>query len=106
MNHILFNLLKNASYFIKKAGEGNIKIWTGTQGPTIELHFKDTGTGIEPQVLKHIFTPFYITQDNGTGVGLSFCKNVIQSFNGDIVCRSEVSRYTEFVLTFPKEMKM
>jgi len=102
MSHVLFNLLKNAAYFVRKAGKGKIELWTEIQGNLNQLHFKDTGMGIEPTVLKNIFTPFYTTVRSGTGVGLSFCKKVMQSFDGDISCHSKASIYTEFVLTFPK----
>ncbi|GAL32100.1 sensor histidine kinase CqsS [Vibrio maritimus] len=63
---------------------------------------KDTGQGIEPQLIKNIFEDFYTTGKNGTfGLGLSFCKKVMKSFGGSIVCRSEFGEWTEFELIFP-----
>ena len=63
------------------------------------LHFRDNGYGIKPDILKKIFEDFYSTA--GIGIGLSFCKNVMDKINGTIVCHSEFGKYTEFILIFP-----
>lgn len=101
MVHVLFNLLKNALYFIAKAEKGEILIWISCQNGMHCLHFKDTGTGIPSQSLPHIFDRFYSTTNTGTGIGLSFCKMVMESFGGGITCNSIYGEYTEFVLCFP-----
>ena len=64
------------------------------------LHFKDTGTGVKAELLPNLFDRFYTT--TGTGVGLAFCKQVINSFNGEIRCETEPNQYTEFILQFPQ----
>lgn len=102
--HVLFNLLKNALYFLAQAEQGEIRIWTerGTAG-VHRLHFRDTGPGIHPDVLPRIFERFYsaMPRGQGTGIGLAFASLVMESFGGDIQCYSAVGRYTEFVMTFP-----
>lgn len=65
------------------------------------LYFKDTSTGIAPEVLPHIFESFYSKTARGTGVGLAFCKSTMREFGGDIVCESVEGEFTTFVLTFP-----
>lgn len=100
--HILFNLIKNALYFMKRAGKGSIQIWTEKGIRNNVLHFKDTGTGISPDILPHVFDQFFSTESNGAGIGLAFCKLVMQSMDGTIECFSVVGEYTEFVLTFPQ----
>ncbi|HEX5338208.1 MAG TPA: HAMP domain-containing sensor histidine kinase [Gallionella sp.] len=104
--HVLFNLLKNSLYYIAKADKGDISIrlQTAPQGNT--LVFRDTGTGIPPEVLPHIFTRFYSWVPDrdtglGTGIGLAFCRDVMHSFGGTIKCESRLGEYTEFSLTFP-----
>ncbi|MFA6037834.1 MAG: PAS domain-containing sensor histidine kinase [Legionellales bacterium] len=99
--HVLFNLIKNALYFVKRAGKGSIQIWLEHGKDANILHFKDTGTGIPHDILPHIFDQFFSTESNGTGIGLAFCKFVMQSMDGDIECFSVEGEYTEFVLTFP-----
>lgn len=99
--HVLFNLIKNALYFIDSAGKGSITIWTEKMDTMNYLHFKDTGTGIEDDVLPNIFKKFYSRRYHGVGLGLAFCKQIMQKFGGDIVCRSAPREYTEFILSFP-----
>jgi len=106
--HILFNLIKNALYFIHKAGKGKITIKTAQGLQFNTLCFKDTGPGIAKKHLKHIFDGFFTQRSHqGTGIGLAFCKMVMQAHGGNIHCQSEKGHYTEFILSFPivKEKK-
>lgn len=104
--HVLFNLLKNAVYHITKAGKGNISIRLETAPEGGKLIFRDTGPGIPPSVLPHIFTRFYTWSwrgdgGSGAGIGLAYCRSVMEAFGGSIVCESKQGEFTEFVLTFP-----
>lgn len=101
MIHVIFNLLKNALYYLKVAGKGEIKIWLEPGAEYNMLHFKDTGTGITPEILPHIFERFFSHTLHGTGIGLAFCKMTMQNFGGDISCKSVVGEFTEFNLKFP-----
>lgn len=103
--HVLFNLLKNAIYYVKSANKGHIKIWLTSNNKFNTLHFKDTGTGISETILLHIFDPFFTKTDHGTGIGLTFCKSVMESYGGEIECVSKVGEFTEFVLNFPIQNK-
>ncbi len=101
--HVIMNLLKNAIFYILKAGKGEITIWLEQHNEFNEIHFKDTGAGISPHVLPRIFDSFFTTESStGTGVGLAFSKMVMQSHQGKIDCLSEQGEYTEFILSFPK----
>ncbi|MCX7124077.1 MAG: ATP-binding protein [Gammaproteobacteria bacterium] len=101
--HIIFNLLKNAIYFVRSKGKGgSIKIWCEQQQDQNVLHFKDTGMGVSPESLPNIFNSFYTNTRHGTGVGLAFCKMIIESFGGNISCESVQGKYTHFMLCFPK----
>lgn len=99
--HIIFNLLKNALYYIKVAGKGEIKIWLEHGEKENLLHFKDTGQGVSDAILPNIFDRFFSQTQHGAGIGLAFCKAVMHSFDGDITCQSKEGEYTEFVLSFP-----
>lgn len=101
INHVLFNLLKNAIYFIEKSGKGEIYISYKNQVKCNELVFKDTAFGIAKENLKKIFTPFFTTENHGSGLGLAFCQTVMREFGGDIVCESKLGEYTVFILKFP-----
>jgi signal transduction histidine kinase len=102
MTHILFNLLKNAVYYVRAARKGEILIWLESSEGENLLYFKDTGQGISAKILSRIFERFFSATRHGTGIGLAFCKMAMRSLGGDIICRSEEGKYTEFVLTFPK----
>lgn len=99
--HVLFNLIKNALYFIDAAGKGKIHV-SSRRGERINfLYFKDTGPGISAENLLRIFDRFYSRRYHGVGLGLAFCKIVMEKFGGDIKCDSVEGEYTEFVLSFP-----
>jgi PAS domain S-box-containing protein len=104
MVHILFNLLKNAFYFIGRCKRDNKKIslWIDYTEQDNVLHFKDTGLGVPANILPHLFDRFFTTTSNGTGLGLAFCKMVMIAFNGSIECESKEGEFTEFILRFPK----
>lgn len=107
MVHVIFNLLKNALRHIAIAGKGTISIRLEAAPLEVRLVFLDTSTGIPAEVLPHIFTRYYAWPKHGegvveaTGIGLSFCREVVQAFHGKIECRSRLNEYTEFVIKFP-----
>jgi len=98
--HSLFNLIKNSLHSVIKAGKGNISISTDGSQKTIRV--RDTGLGIEKADQRRIFEHFYSSKtiDQGSGIGLSFCKRVMDSLDGKIRCESQFGIYTEFSLIF------
>lgn len=104
MQHVLFNLIKNALYAIATAQKGNIHIWVEEDDKYHILHFRDTGKGMGPKQLSRLFEHFYTTTFMGTGIGLSFCKLVMDRFHGYICCDSKIGEYTHFRLYFPKKL--
>jgi signal transduction histidine kinase len=102
--HIMFNLIKNALYFIKASNKkkAEIKIWLEPGDKFNVLNFRDNGAGIPSNVLPNIFKPFYSKREGGSGVGLALCKNFMEKLGGDISCHSSEGDYTHFTLRFPK----
>lgn len=101
MQHVLFNLLKNALYVIATAHKGEITIWTERGDKYNYLNVQDTGKGMSVRQLSRLFEHFYTTTFMGTGIGLSFCKLVMNRFGGDIRCQAQEGIYTKFILSFP-----
>ena len=101
MQHVLFNLLKNALYAIESAQKGEITMWVASAEKSNCLYFKDTGKGMDERQLLRLFDHFYTTTYMGTGLGLSFCKLVMLRFGGNISCEAVEDKYTQFMLTFP-----
>jgi signal transduction histidine kinase len=106
--HVFYNLIKNALYAIASSGKGEIFIAIDRARDNDKksesmnkLIFKDTGSGISPDILRHIFDRFYTKTEHGAGIGLAFCQSVIQSFGGDIVCSSQQGEHTTFTIFLP-----
>lgn len=101
--HVFFNLIKNGLYFVQR-GAGNslsVRSIRGAKHNYVEV--TDTGTGIPEGVRSQIFDRFFtgISNSQGAGIGLSFCKMVMESLGGEIQCESKEGEYTTFRLTFP-----
>lgn len=101
--HVLFNLFKNALYYVNDMGRGTISISLERGRRVNVLHFKDTAKGIPYSELPNIFDYLYSSKkpDQNTGVGLAYCKKIMQYLHGDITCESVPGEYTEFQLRFP-----
>jgi signal transduction histidine kinase len=100
--HVLFNLMKNALYYIEAEKKGKIYISCNIKNNSHVLYFKDTSRGISEKELPKLFEKFYTTTRHGTGLGLAYCKMVMLEFGGNIICKSKLGEYTQFELTFPK----
>ncbi|MDW6003657.1 hybrid sensor histidine kinase/response regulator [Vibrio mangrovi] len=104
---ILFNLLKNAIYYFYSHPQSTIEIKVKSGLTFNKIYFKDYGPGIEENMIDNIFNDFFTYgKHNGTGLGLSYCKRVMKTINGDIHCRSIFGEYTEFLLTFPNTQRL
>ncbi len=102
LKYALYNLLKNAFYY-RNANDFKVDVQISTANSQNVIKFRDNGIGIDPEILEHIFKDFYTFGKNGSyGLGLPFCKKVMNSFGGNISCRSVVGQWTEFTLSFPK----
>ncbi|MEJ8837373.1 hybrid sensor histidine kinase/response regulator [Ramlibacter sp. AN1133] len=98
---VLFNLLKNALYYLPLHPEASITV-SVEAAPVHRIVVRDTGPGIAAERLPELFEEFHsFGKSEGTGLGLAFCRRAMRAFGGDIRCDSELGRYTEFTLSFP-----
>ena len=69
----------------------------------VEFSVRDTGTGIEPRVLPHLFEPFYTTKEpgQGTGLGLPTVKRVAEAHGGSVTVKSTLGQGSTFSVCFP-----
>jgi signal transduction histidine kinase len=102
LTHIIYNLVSNGIYEIKKNITGSLIIFCSENKSHYLISFRNTETSISKEVLKKLFNKFYTTKTYGTGLGLYFCRNAMESMGGRISCKSVEGEYTEFVLKFPK----
>ena len=109
IQQVLMNLILNARDAMLPAG--GVLIVDATYNPdSIEITVADTGSGIEPGNLENIFDMFFTTKANkrsaaensGAGLGLAFCKMVIDNHDGSISVESEPGNGTQFRIALPK----
>ena len=101
IQQVVLNLLLNAIQAI--AGEGRVEVRLERRGEQAVISVKDTGRGISQEALGKIFKPFYTTRREGTGLGLSLAKGVVDAHDGRIEVRSEMGKGTEFAVSLPTE---
>lgn len=107
IHQVIYNLFENAVKFVNENGYISVHLENLADRITIEI--KNSGHGIEPEELKHIFERFYKTdksrsQDkNGMGLGLYIVKTIMRQHGGDIEASSVVDDYCSFKLWLPKE---
>ncbi len=70
-------------------------------GARLQISVSDTGIGMDAQTLAHLFTPFFTTKSDGTGLGLSSCKRIVESYGGLMVVESHPGHGTRFDLVLP-----
>ncbi|MCB8965333.1 MAG: HAMP domain-containing sensor histidine kinase [Chloroflexota bacterium] len=106
VGRVLDNLIGNALKHTRSGG--HITLCAATNGPGLVLHVADTGEGIPAEAAVHIFDKFYQVRDaqgkpvrRGTGLGLSFCKLVVEAHNGRIWVESQPGQGSTFSFTLP-----
>lgn len=100
LKQVILNLLINALQAIPARGE--IALSTCRDGDDkLRIVIRDSGTGIPPQVMNKIFTPFFTTKSDGTGLGLSIVQRIITDHNGDIMIDSQPPYGTTVTLILP-----
>jgi len=100
VENVFINLIKNALYYTNNCQNGIIRIWIEIRDNKNTVFFEDTGAGVKKEFLGKIFNQFFTLRKEGVGIGLFFCKNVIEAYGGKISCESEYGHYTRFVMEF------
>lgn len=99
------NLVNNAIKFTHKGG--HITIDSQVNEDSISLHITDTGVGMSPEVIDHLFqidkdiSTKGTNDEKGTGLGLILCKEFIERNGGSIIVKSEVNKGSEFIISLP-----
>jgi len=100
---VFSNLLGNAIKFTPR--QGNIGISAMSNGEEIVFWVRDSGEGIAPEQLPHVFDRYWTQAENnptGSGLGLYITQGIVQAHGGRIEAQSEVGRGSEFRFTVPK----
>jgi signal transduction histidine kinase len=109
IQQVLMNLILNArDAMLPRGGILNIKATESSDAVQVEV--ADTGSGIEPGDMRKIFESFFTTktdrssasQHSGSGLGLAFCKKIIDAHGGCISVESQPDKGSTFTITLPK----
>jgi signal transduction histidine kinase len=99
IHQVLLNLLLNSIQATD--GQGRITIELEARDDSAAIIVADTGRGISPEHLPNIFRPFYTTKGNGTGLGLSLARRIVEEHHGSIEVSSVVGKGSRFVVLLP-----
>ncbi|PWL39963.1 histidine kinase [Flagellimonas aquimarina] len=101
ITQVLINLGKNALQSIKETKKGQVHIVAGIENDGVKyIEVRDNGPGIPSDLIDEIFVPFFTTKNEGTGIGLSLSKQVMQLHGGSLKVRSVPNQETVFRLAF------
>ena len=101
IEQVLINLVVNAIEAVKDREEPLITLSanTGSNGRAV-IKVADNGAGMSPEVIENIFIPFFSTKKNGSGIGLSLCKQILLLHKGNIQVQSVEGTGSAFSLHF------
>jgi signal transduction histidine kinase len=101
---VLQNLLHNA--IRHTPADGTVRIEASRERSGVEVAVEDTGEGIAPDALEHVFEPFWQADasrsGDGSGLGLALAKRIVESLGGQIEVRSSLAQGTRFAVWVPE----
>jgi len=101
MRDVFMNIITNAKQVM--AGGGKLEISTDydEKEGTVCIKFTDNGSGVAPEQINKLFTPFFSTRADGSGLGLAVSYNIIKGHNGKIEAESKVGVGSTFTIKLP-----
>ena len=100
LRRVVLNLVQNA---VDAMPQGGTLTLAGQRTATqVQLHIRDTGSGIPVEQLAHIFEPLYTTKPEGTGLGLYIVQEIMAAHAGQVTVESALGQGTIFTLTLPQ----
>lgn len=100
LSQVLLNLLKNSMQALEGRTDGRIGIHA-QQDEHISIDITDNGTGIPAELQEKVFIPFFTTKSEGTGIGLSICKQIIRHHGGHLTIQESAPGKTVFHIDMP-----
>ena len=100
VEQVIINLVKNSIESTRDMMKREICLESFEQNNKINIRVTDTGECISMEESDKIFIPFYSSKEEGSGIGLSLSRQIMQLHNGSITFESEAGTKTEFILKF------
>jgi two-component system nitrogen regulation sensor histidine kinase NtrY len=101
-HRVLSNLVLNAIDAMPEGG--TLSIRTSSTGECARIEIGDTGIGLTSEERSRLFTPYYTTKQQGTGLGLAVVQSVVSDHRGTISVTGETGRGTTFIIDLPRNM--
>lgn len=101
MKQVLFNLIQNAIDSMPEGGELQVK--TERERDFVKIDIIDTGVGISEEIKAEIFSPFFSTKNQGSGLGLSIVKHIVEQHRGKVQVENREDKRTSFIVHLPVE---
>ena len=101
LKQVLLNLCLNSLEAMEASGGGRLKVSAARLDGHIILSVEDTGPGIAPKDLPHIYEPFFSTKERGTGLGLAVVESIIKEHRGRIEVASVAGKGTSVTISLP-----
>ncbi len=104
LEQVIVNLVTNAAHAIPQGRRGEITIRTGPGAEgMVRLEVADDGAGMTPEILEHVFDPFFTTraEGKGTGLGLAICHAIATAHGGTLTATSVIGKGSTFRMELP-----
>lgn len=101
LRQVFTNLIVNAVQAMENGGTLTVRTDCNGEEGTCRVEIGDTGSGIPPEQINNIFTPFFTTKSSGTGLGLSVSYGIVENHGGTITVTSKECEGSQFIVTLP-----
>lgn len=101
LEQVFINLIKNAIEALSDAPQKKIFVISEIREALVHIRIKDSGPGVPHELRDQIFIPFYTTKEEGSGIGLSLCRQIIYQHGGTIRANFPEEGGAEFIVTLP-----
>ena len=105
LGHVLENSLEAVSLPKPRAKKRTIEVFLSDNGKDVEVSILDRGKGISKKHLPFIFDPFFSTQPDRVGLGLTFARRVMEEHGGRMTVESRLRKGTQVTFFFPKDRR-
>jgi C4-dicarboxylate-specific signal transduction histidine kinase len=104
LQQVILNLIVNAVEAMSGASDGTRELLVSSRKADpggVLVGVRDSGPGLAPETLEHVFDAFYTTKPGGLGMGLSICRSIIQAHRGRLWASANLPRGASFQLALP-----
>ena len=103
VKQVILNLMRNSADAMPDGGAVRVSLRAAEEGKGVEIGITDTGQGMTAKVLQKIFSPFFTTKPDGTGLGLALSRKIVEDHGGRLMAESEPGQGSTFRIILPLE---